>query len=148
MDLVTPLMVILGQDLIILVNKVVIPLVVIEVEERVKVEDMEGKYSVNSMKEYMHIASTCYKLKNFLGISQCSQSQPFFSFIASNTTSSDGFWILNTRATYHLPQDSTNLGNTTIYPSHDMLQHGSVSAFGIIQDHYVSLVAFVANSSV
>lgn len=47
MDLVASLVAILGQDLI---SKVVIHQVVIEVEARVEAENVEGMYSVNSVK--------------------------------------------------------------------------------------------------
>lgn len=57
-----------------------------------------------------------------------SLSSTYFAF---GNGGSDNFWILDTRATYHLTNDGTNMGNPTHFVGNDGLLIGNGASLPI-----------------
>lgn len=92
-----------------------IRMVLIEVEEGIKV-DIWKKCSMLTCGKNGHTTSTCYKLKNLILGNSSSQSQNESSpsaFVASGSNGINKSWILDTRATFHLTNDASSMGNPT-----------------------------------
>lgn len=99
----------------------------LETEVEIKVEVMIEVFNVRKMNMLLLIATSykTYFLKVQLSIKQ---QQIFSNSISSNNSNpihSDNVWILDSRATHQLTNDSSHLGNSIPFPEHDRVTLGN-----------------------